>query len=229
LTILLKGAKIMQRVAVLTGAGRGLGRAFEEALAERGYDVISVDKAWQISDLQNGAERITGDVCAESTLRQVDQAIASRGRVDLLINNAGLYAAGSLLDNSAECARLLFEVNVLAAIEITKRVYGVMISQRQGQIVAILSTGARRPKARESLYSATKAALAAFVESLSLEAAEHNVRVTAVYPGGMRTHFYDQVGIPARMDSFLLPMNVAVMVLDAIESVAPPREIVIVP
>src|ERR1700688_1375334 len=110
----------MQRVAVVTGAAHGLGKALEEALLSRNYTVVSADIDWSSAETATHSLRIKGDLSLDETLHELQTPIARIGVVHLLINNAGLYAAGPFMDSDAASTRRLFEVNVLAAISVTR-------------------------------------------------------------------------------------------------------------
>jgi short-subunit dehydrogenase len=119
----------------------------------------------------------------------IQQTLAAFGRIDVVVNNAGYGMAGTVEEIAEHDIRNIFNVNVLAAIDVVKSVLPVMRSQRSGYIINIGSVAGFVGAPGWSVYSATKAAVAAFSEVMALDLKEFNIKVTVVEPSGFRTGF----------------------------------------
>ena len=201
------------RTAVVTGGGKGVGRAIAIALAERGADValadIDVDSAMDVAGELEGSGRnamaIDMDVTsADSVLIAVQKVIDEWGRIDILINNAGVVGAPGWIeateDRYEDWDRAI-SVNLRGVVNCCKAVIPHMIGRRYGKIITIASTAARpggssggdppefsRPSERMLIpYAVTKAAVLRYTQSLASALAEHNINVNGVAPGPMLT------------------------------------------
>jgi 3-oxoacyl-[acyl-carrier protein] reductase len=198
------------RIAVVTGASSGIGRATAEMLAGRGARVAifarSADKLASIaSKHREGMLSVTGDAAderaIESLFATVEQAF---GPCDLLVNNAGMVDPARLVDTSVERLDRLFAVNVRSAFLASRRALPHMIQRRRGAIVNVASiSGVIGPEKFPGFtsYNASKAALIAFTEALAVEVREQGVRVNCVSPGSVDTPMWNEVsgGSPAEM------------------------------
>ena len=186
------------KVALVTGGGGGLGQATCHTLAAAGAIVISADVSRDLAENVCGANRIEGgralpcrlDVTAEGQVEQViDQVVAEHGRLDVLINNAGVDVTAPIEDLSVADWDRIIGVNLRGPFLMSRKALGVMRRQGSGHIVNIVSTAARRAWANASAYHASKWGLLGFSHALHVEARPHRVKVTAVIAGGMRTPF----------------------------------------
>ena len=186
------------KVALVTGGGGGLGQATCRTLAAAGAIVISADVSRDLAETVCGANRIEGgralpcrlDVTAEGQVEQViDQVVAEHGRLDVLINNAGVDVTAPIEDLSVADWDRIIGVNLRGPFLMSRKALGVMRRQGSGHIVNIVSTAARRAWANASAYHASKWGLLGFSHALHVEARPHRVKVTAVIAGGMRTPF----------------------------------------
>src|SRR6202012_3481498 len=119
----------------------------------------------------------------------IQQTLAAFGRIDVVVNNAGYGMAGTVEETAEQDIRNIFKVNVLATIDVVKSVLPVMRSQRSGYIINIGSVAGFVGAPGWSVYSATKAAVAAFSEVIALGFKDFNIKVTIVEPSGFRTGF----------------------------------------
>lgn len=181
------------QVAVVTGGGQGLGQAICRRLAEAGAYVAVVDRnadAARATALE--LERLGGrpalaveaDVTVEEHVAaMVAQTLATWGRVDLLVANAGIVIAGQVTElNSADFRRVL-DVNLTGYFLCVRHVAPVMKAQRQGVIIQINSISGKRGSFGNGAYCASKAAGIGLTQSLALELAEYGIRVNAICPG----------------------------------------------
>lgn len=182
--------------ALITGAGKGIGKALALNLAKEGVNVALLART--ASDLQAVADEvenqgvkaviITADVSdLQSVNSAVESAIASLGTIDILVNNAGIAAFGGFLDLSTEEWERIIKVNVFGPYYTTRAVLPSMIERKAGDIVNISSTAGLRGAAQTSAYSASKFALIGLSESLMQEVRKHNIRVTTLTPSTVAT------------------------------------------
>jgi short-subunit dehydrogenase len=155
-------------------------------------------------------------VCAELAAR----AVAVHGRVDLLVASAGIGAAGPFEQVSPASIVELTQVNLVAPLLLARALLPDMLQRRHGHLVMIGSIAGLTAVADEAVYSATKAGLSVFVESLALECHGRGVGVSAVVPGVVRTAFFDRRGVPygRHRPAPVSPERIARAVVDAVET-----------
>jgi 3-oxoacyl-[acyl-carrier protein] reductase len=196
-----------ERVALVTGGARGIGRAIALRLAEGGAKVGIVDLAESGADTAREIERITGrattfvkaDISKEAEARAaVTEVEATLGPVDILVNNAGITRDGLMLVMDESDWDAVLAVNLKGAFLMSKAVLRGMIKRRRGSIVSISSVVGRRGNAGQANYSAAKAGLIGFTKSLAREVASRNVRVNAVAPGYIETEMTAALSESAR-------------------------------
>jgi len=166
------------RVALVTGASSGIGRACAALLAARGLRVYAASRSAPLRmDVTNDA----------SVHAAVDEIIRNEGRLDVVVNNAGNALAGAVEDTSVEEARAQFYVNFFGAFRVCRTVLPILRQQGSGYIVNIGSIGGLVALPYQGLYSASKFALEGLTESLRLEVARFGVNVVLIEPGDHRT------------------------------------------
>lgn len=228
------------KVTVITGGGRGLGESIARVLSASGATVVVADVDEQrAKDVVAGIEGTGGK--ASSALvdlrdeRQVTDAVrgvhAEHGRIDVLINNAGVDRTVSIDEMSVEDWDRILDVNLRAPFLMSKQVLPFMAGQGSGHIVNVTSTAAKRAWENASAYHASKWGLLGFSHALHVEARERNVKVTAIVAGGMRTPFLLDRFPDLDPDLLQDPRNVAETVrfvlMQPEESVIP--EIMVIP
>jgi NADP-dependent 3-hydroxy acid dehydrogenase YdfG len=218
------------QTAIVTGAGRGIGRAVALALAEAGAAVILAarsrrdlaDVAAEVRDRGGRALAIPTDVAsADAVDVLVEQAVAQQGRIDLLVTSAGVASFGPLAGTKPADWDPMLAINLRGAMLCCRAVLPVMLRQQRGTIINVASIAARRPIAGTAVYAATKAGLVAFSRVLAEEVRAEGVRVGVVVPGAVDTPLWDSIpGGPDR-SRMLKPDDVAraVMLMAAL----PPR------
>lgn len=180
------------RVALVTGASAGIGKAIARRLLADGWTVYgAARRVERMEDLRaEGARILHLDVADEaSRVAAVDRLLNAEGRIDALVNDAGYGVYGALEDVPAEEARRQFEVNVFGLMRLTQLVLPTMRAARAGTIVNVSSVGGRLWLPMAGWYYASKHALEALSDVLRVEVRPFGVRVVVVQPGAIRTEF----------------------------------------
>ena len=188
--------KITDKVALITGAGRGIGRATALALAAEGVHVGLVGRT--LENLENVQEELkqygvkTAVAAANvSDIDEITKAVESirgeLGPIDILLNNAGISKFGSFMELTPEEWTNILNVNVNGVYYTTRAVLPEMIERGSGDIINISSTAGQKGGAVTSAYSASKAAVIGLSESLMMEVRKHNIRVTTLTPSTVAT------------------------------------------
>jgi short-subunit dehydrogenase len=184
------------QVAVVTGASSGIGRRVAFDLAERGAVVIGVARRASLLDqlgheLQRASPDSSTVVCdvadfggLRSCLAEVERRY---GRVDVLVNNAGVYESTPITDAEYDAYARVMATNFFAPVVATQTVLPAMLARRSGIVVNVSSDSARAPEAREGAYAASKAALSAFSECVAAEVGARGVHVHVLYPAWVPT------------------------------------------
>lgn len=192
------------RVAIVTGAGRGIGRAIALGFAQAGADVVVAarttaeieDTAVNIRDLGKKALAIPTDVRdVGQVVSMLDRTLASFSRVDILVNNAG---GGTPLDYvlhiKASDWETAIELNLNSVFLCTKTIGEVMVKQKVGNIINISSVAGMGPYPRVAAYAAAKAGIISLTKTLAVEWAPYNIRVNAIAPGSIMTPLARKLG-----------------------------------
>lgn len=198
---------LSDKVAVVTGASRGIGRVIAVALAEQGARVVaSARNTEALEELVNeikgkGGEAvaISGDVAQEADANElVNQAVATYGKVDILVNNAGITRDGLLLRMKNEDWDAVLDTNLKGAFLCIRAVAKVMSKQRSGRIINMSSVVGEMGNAGQANYCASKAGLIGLTKSVARELARRNVTVNAIAPGFIVTDMTDNMTDKAR-------------------------------
>ena len=188
------------RVALITGASKGIGRACAYAFAERGVNVAVTGRT--LSELKATADKVRGlgakalicqsDFKDRSQVANIAPAVLDEfGRIDILVNNAAIiHPRIDLVDLDDETWYDVIEVNLNAAAMLSKSVIPTMIAQENGAIINISSIGGRTGGRGRSAYRVTKSALISLTQTLAAELHEHGINVNAICPGGTDTEGY---------------------------------------
>lgn len=181
------------KVWFITGCSTGFGRELAKMVLDRGYRcVVTARDPAKAEDIAKGKEDralvLELDVTDQVQINAaVTSAVEHFGRIDVLVNNAGIGYFGSVEESDEEEFRWMFEINFFGLSAMTRAVLPVMRKQRSGQIVNISSIGGLRSFPALAYYNATKYAVEGFSESLSLEVTPLGIKVTLVEPSGFRT------------------------------------------
>ncbi len=205
--------ELQGQLAIVTGAGRGIGRAIALELARLGADVVvaELDKdgaertAGEVRALGRRATAVPTDVTSRGSLdAMVERARSEFGRIDVLVNNAGIYRAAPTLDVTEEHWDAIMNINARAVFFASQAVLPVMIAQRRGAIVNLASMAGKVGSKTNLPYNASKAAVVSMTKSLALAHAAEGIRVNCVCPGFVETDMWTKV---AREQSAILGLS----------------------
>lgn len=217
-------ARLENRVALVTGASKGIGLAIAEALAHEGAHVVLVARS------QHRLEQAAGQLVAQGwkassevadltdvaqTRKIVSSTVARYGRLDILVNNAGMGYFKSAMEMSVEEFDEMWNLNMRAVFVMTKAALPYMIKAKAGAVVNISSLAGKNSFKGGTGYCATKWALRGFASSLMLEVREYNIRVVTIFPGSVDTNFS---ATNKRGNSITRPEDVASAVVFAVTS-----------
>jgi NAD(P)-dependent dehydrogenase (short-subunit alcohol dehydrogenase family) len=182
------------KVALVTGAAQGIGRRTAEVLAERGYIVVLSDRQRAAATLaaieRRGGTAIesVGDLCATETIRDLVATVAARyGRIDVLVNNAGISLIAPAEETTVEQLRSVLEVNLVVPFLLAQAFGKMMLAQRTGSIINVASIAGLFAVGDRSAYNASKHGLIGLTRTLAAEWGGFGVRVNAVCPGWVKT------------------------------------------
>lgn len=215
------------KVAIITGAGKGIGKAAALALAKEGVmlglvartkaDLEAVAAEAKKFDVQ--VAFATADISKHIEVEQaIEQLYADLGEVDILINNAGIAKFGSFLELPIEEWEQIVKVNLFGMYYVTRAVLPKMIAQKSGDIINISSTAGERGGPVTSAYSASKFGVLGLTESLAMEARKHDIRVTALTPSTVVTDLAINEGlVKGDEEDVLLPEDLAELIVAALK------------
>ena len=203
---------VSDKVAIVTGGGRGIGRAISLVLARNGADLVVADVsledarsvAGEVEDAGRRSLAIRADVTDQRSVEDMaDEVIARFGRVDILVNNAGVIAAAGWEErekSTDEDWDATFEVNVKGMARVTNVVARHMKERQYGKIVNISSTAGRQGTLTSAPYGASKAAVINLTQFLALDLAPYNINVNAVCPGLLWTSMWERIAVRWSLD-----------------------------
>jgi len=188
------------KVALITGAGSGIGEAIASALADRRATVVIADingeaaerAAYELLAKGADAESAVVDVSNESSVQTlVNRVYSDHGHLDLMINNAGIHIGGVALSTSSEDWRRLMEINYWGVVHGIRAAATIMKQQSDGHIVNISSLAGITPTPTQTIYAASKWAVTGLSLSLRPELAADGIRLTTICPGAIRTKLFE--------------------------------------
>ena len=209
--------------AVITGASSGIGAVYADRLADRGYDLIlvarSAEKLEQVAKrIRSKTSRKVGifpaDLTNELDIARVETLLKSDLSISLLVNNAGLGGAGTLLQSDVDKMTSMIALNVTALTRLTYAVVPKFIARGTGTIINIASIVAITPEALNGVYGGSKAFVLAFSQNLRKELEDTSVQVQVVLPGATATDFWAIAGRPIE----LLPQEIVMSSEDLVDS-----------
>ncbi len=222
---------LKNKIVVITGASSGLGRELARVFAREGSKLVLGSRTQE--DLEAvakevGAVSVVADVEDENQVKNLAKtALDKFGWIDVWVNNAGIrIPLATLEEMDMKRAHEMIEVNLFGTMYGAKAALVQMRKQKSGTIVNILSTSALEGPTGKSGYVASKSAAIGFTKSLRNEARDANVFVVGVFPGGMRTNFFDEEK-PKGYETFLDPKIVAQRVVENLKSDSPLEEVAI--
>ncbi len=194
---------LKNKTIIITGAGRGIGRALAEVCAKEGAQLCLISRTE--SELKDTLERVkqfskdsfylVGDVSDENSARKcVLSAKEKLVNIDALINNAGIQSPiGPFIKNDISHWKKNIEINLFGTINMTYFVLPYMVARKKGKIINFSGGGATSPRANFSAYGASKTAIVRFTETLAEENKEFNVDINSIAPGAVNTKMLDEV------------------------------------
>lgn len=192
--------KLEGKVAVITGASKGIGEGIARVFAKYGAKVVLAARGEKVIQLakqlaDEGAEAIgvMTDVRDKSSVENlVKTAVEAYGTIDILVNNAGVCVLGDFMDSSDYDRDYHIDINIKGVWNVTKAVAPYMIKNKSGKIVVMSSvTGDMVADPGEAAYATTKAALVGFTKAMARELADYNINVNAICPGYVHTPLVD--------------------------------------
>jgi NAD(P)-dependent dehydrogenase (short-subunit alcohol dehydrogenase family) len=208
-----------QKVAIVTGASRGIGAGVAAAFTRAGYAVVATSRSIEHSD-DPDVLTVAGDIAAVDTAeRVVAEALDRFGRIDTLVNNAGIFIGKAFTDYTPQDFDAITAVNLAGFFHVTQRAIRQMVIQRGGHVVNITTSlvDHARSDSSAALASLTKGGLAAVARSLAIEYAGRGVRINAVALGVIKTPMHD----PSDYDAFagMHPLGRAGDIADVVDGV----------
>ncbi|WP_192244674.1 oxidoreductase [Mesorhizobium silamurunense] len=186
-------------VALVTGASSGIGHATANTLQNAGFRVFGTSRR-AVVGRSDGVTMLSCNVTDDASVSNlVEEVLTETGRIDLLVNNAGIGLLGGAEESSTAQAQALFDVNVFGVIRMTNAVLPAMRRQRNGRIVNLSSVLGLIPAPYSALYSSTKHAIEGYSESLDHELRSFGIRVVLVEPAYTRTSFEENLARPDQL------------------------------
>ena len=204
---------LTDKIAVITGASRGLGRAMAVGMAQAGATIVAIGRdhkalsetVGEISKINGTAKVYSVDVCnAQAVHKMVDEVIEKFGRIDILVNNAGISAMKKTTEISQAEWHQVIDTNLNSVFSLCQAVGNQMIAQAQGVIINIASVLGKMASNRSLHYCASKAAIIQMTKALALEWAPFNIRVNCIAPGFFKTDMTKVQQKDERHRSFLM-------------------------
>ncbi|GGH31967.1 3-ketoacyl-ACP reductase [Paenibacillus segetis] len=216
--------QLTNKTAIITGAGKGIGKSIAIALAKEGVNLGLIARtAADLESLQNSLKTehsvdvhiATADI---SNQQEAEAAVlklqAQLGSIDILINNAGIAEFGTLVDMEQSTWERIIQVNLMGTYYITRAALPFMLKQNSGDIINVASTAGERGFATGSAYCASKFAVLGLTESLLQEVRKSNIRVVALTPSTVATELAQNAGLKiGDEDRMMQPEDVAELAL----------------
>jgi short-subunit dehydrogenase len=214
---------ITNKLAVITGASKGMGAVFAQRLAMRGHDLLLVARsAPELETLAAGLRTATGrrievvaaDLTDSADLQRLEDTLRARNDIAVLVNNAGVGSVTPLLDTKVDDMESMIALNVTALTRLTYAVVPQMAARGAGTVINVSSIVAIATEMMNGVYGASKSYVLAFTQSLQHELAQSGIRVQAVLPGVTATPFWDTLGHPLSK----LPQEIIMSVEDLVDA-----------
>jgi NADP-dependent 3-hydroxy acid dehydrogenase YdfG len=210
----------MKKIAVITGASKGIGLSCAKAFLKKGFIVVDASRTESGKIKNKNYMYVKTDISKEKDVKVLIEKVIDRfGRIDVLICNAGFGKFANLVDSKSRDFDSMFAVNVKGVYLSCRYALPHMLEQKSGTIIIISSIAGKNGVATASIYSATKHAVIGLASSLMAEVRKDNIRVVTVCPGSVDTDFFDQPGtiLNSRRETILSPDDVAAACLLAVE------------
>ncbi|MBU0534903.1 SDR family oxidoreductase [Patescibacteria group bacterium] len=209
----------MKKVILITGGSEGLGKEIARKL-HMDNEVIIISNKKEELDVTANELRCGKYLCDITNVEQIKKVILEierkYGKIDVLVNNAGVWVGGELDENNYDDIARVLLVNSVGTINMTKSVLPVMKKQKSGKIININSIDGIEVKAERSIYIASKWAVTGFTKALSKELEKYNIKVVGIYPGLMKTNLFKNADVSRDLSEAMDPENVARIVEAAV-------------
>jgi len=215
-----------KEISIVTGASRGIGRGIALRLAKEKHNVMifgrdagslkEVEK--ELKEFEVETESFSGDVANEKFVDESVEAIINKyGKIDHLINNAGIGIMNKVVEASMDDFKKQIDTNLYGIFNFTRAVLPSMIKRKNGSIINILSLAAKNAFVGGAMYCASKHAALGFTKSLMLEVRGYNIRVAAICPGSVDTEFSHGTIQSKNVDKILKPEDIAEAVISVMK------------
>ena len=195
---------LSDQVALVTGGGTGIGKAIAKAMLAEGAKVIIVGRKEEVllkaqTELGSGSEIMVCDVTEESQVNKVYETIMSNhGKLNILINNAGIAARGKAYEMSYEMWKKVVDVNLNGAFLCARGAMKIMVNQKSGRIINIGSISGQMGRPLNAPYTSSKFGIEGLTRAFALDGREHGVAVSVIHPGNVATGIISKEEIPTR-------------------------------
>jgi short-subunit dehydrogenase len=215
-------ASASKGTALITGASTGIGAVYADRLAKRGYDLILVARsreklsevAAQLKPTGRSIETMAADLTKKEDVQRVAERLSTDPTITVLVNNAGLGSAGTLLDSNIDDLESMIYLNVTALTRLALAVLPGFLTRKNGLLINIASVVALAPELLNGTYSGTKAYVVNFTQSLQKEVEGMGITVQAVLPGATATPFWAKAGRPVEQ----LPSEIVMSAEDMVDA-----------
>lgn len=216
--------KLENKIAVITGAGKGIGKAAAKLFLKEGASVALNSRTKtdldsflkESSSFSNKILTVPGDISDEKVIKKlIDDTIKKFNRVDILVNNAGFGIFDDFVNSTNRDFDDMFATNVRAVYILTRDLLPYMIKQKEGTIINIASIAGKNGVPGGAVYSATKHAVMGLSRSILFEVRKHGIRVIAVCPGSVNTEFFRESSSDLKHETMLTPDDIADSILYA--------------
>ena len=187
---------LSDQVALVTGGGTGIGKAIAKAMLAEGAKVIIVGRKEEVllkaqTELGSGSEIMVCDVTEESQVNKVYETIMSNhGKLNILINNAGIAARGKAYEMSYEMWKKVVDVNLNGAFLCARGAMKIMVNQKSGRIINIGSISGQMGRPENAPYTTTKFAVEGLTRAFALDGRDHGIAVSVIHPGNAATDIW---------------------------------------
>lgn len=183
----------MKKTILITGGSEGLGKSIASLLS-KDNNVIVISRSKNINDLSLISHFVCDITSYDQVKTTVDEIIKTNGNIDVLINNAGVWLAGDILDNTIQDIDKCIDVNLKGHIYMTKAVVHYMISNKQGLIINVCSQASFNSDEFSPIYNTAKWGMRGFTNTIQKSLSKSNIKVTGFYPGFMKTDLFKKAG-----------------------------------
>lgn len=212
--------RLNNKVVLITGASSGLGFSLAKLLIKKGCRVYGIGKTK--ASIEAAKKKIKSDnfSCEAADVtdyKKIEKIVKKIGKIDILINNAGVWLEGSIENNLIEKISETIDVNLKGVIYLTKAVLPVMIRRNKGIILNVSSTSGIMGKNKQSVYAASKWGVTGFTKSLQMDLKDKDIKVIGFYPGGMNTELFEKAGVEKEIQDWMDTDRVAEIVVSILE------------